>query len=159
MGFCTYHQMDGIFILRWIWVWPLGSRLWCLIVFLSLFHVVSWVRCGTWLYRFLIFATFYYFEDSFHLRKQCVAFCSILSGSSLTAKVLANRFRVVCKWVKIILTHLCLMEFPTFIDWTNPFRIKRLLDSRFKFHSNFISSFCKQTVKNLIRCHVLRHLI
>ena len=25
-------------------------------VFLSLSHVVSWVRCGTWLYRFLIFA-------------------------------------------------------------------------------------------------------
>ena len=38
--------------------WPLGSRLWCLIVFLSLSHVVSWVRCGTWLYWFLIFATF-----------------------------------------------------------------------------------------------------
>ena len=25
---------------------------------LSLFNVVSWVRCGTWLYRFLIFAFF-----------------------------------------------------------------------------------------------------
>ena len=32
--------------------WPLGSRLWCLFVSLLL----SWVRCGTWLYRFLIFA-------------------------------------------------------------------------------------------------------
>ena len=38
--------------------WPLGSRLWCLIVFLSLSHVVSWVMCGTWLYRLLIFAPF-----------------------------------------------------------------------------------------------------
>ena len=38
--------------------WPLGSRLWCFIVFLSRSHVVSWVRCGTWLYRFLIYATF-----------------------------------------------------------------------------------------------------
>ena len=28
--------------------WPLDSYLWCLIVFLSLSHVVSWVRCGTW---------------------------------------------------------------------------------------------------------------
>ena len=27
-------------------------------VFLSLSHLVSWVRCGTWLYRFLIFAAF-----------------------------------------------------------------------------------------------------
>ena len=38
--------------------WPLGSCLWCLNVFLSLSHVVSWVRCGTWLYRFLIFVAF-----------------------------------------------------------------------------------------------------
>ena len=38
--------------------WPLGSCLWCLIVLLSLSHVVSWVRCGTWLYNFLIFAPF-----------------------------------------------------------------------------------------------------
>ena len=42
--------------------WPLGSCLWFLIVFLSLSHVVSWVRCGTWLYRFLIFATFLSFN-------------------------------------------------------------------------------------------------
>ena len=38
--------------------WPLGSRLWCLIVFLSLPHVVSGARCGTWLYWFQIFAAF-----------------------------------------------------------------------------------------------------
>ena len=29
-----------------------------LIEFLSLSHVVSWVRYGTWLYRFLIFGVF-----------------------------------------------------------------------------------------------------
>ena len=38
--------------------WPLGSRLSCLIVKLSLSHVVSLVRCGAWLYRFLVFARF-----------------------------------------------------------------------------------------------------
>ena len=37
--------------------WPLGSRLWCLTVSFVTFPLVSWVRCGTWLYRFLIFAT------------------------------------------------------------------------------------------------------
>ena len=37
---------------------PLGSCLWCLIVFLSRFHLVSLVRYGSWLYRFLIFAAF-----------------------------------------------------------------------------------------------------
>ena len=38
--------------------WPLGSCWWCLLYFLLLSHVVSWVRCGTRLYRFLIFAVF-----------------------------------------------------------------------------------------------------
>ena len=33
-------------------VWPLGLRLWCLSVSMSL----SWIWCGTWLYRYLIFA-------------------------------------------------------------------------------------------------------
>ena len=34
------------------------SCMWCFLVFLSLSHVVSWVRCGTWFYWFLIFALF-----------------------------------------------------------------------------------------------------
>ena len=42
--------------------WPLGSYLWCLFAFLSLSHVVSWLRCGTWLYRFLIFVAFLTFN-------------------------------------------------------------------------------------------------
>ena len=28
------------------------SCMWCFLAFLSLSHVVSWVRCGTWLYQF-----------------------------------------------------------------------------------------------------------
>ena len=46
---------------RWSPAWK-GLTSWFLlvmfIVFLLLSHVVSWVRCGTWLYRFLIFAVF-----------------------------------------------------------------------------------------------------
>ena len=38
--------------------WPLGSHLWCITMHLSTFPLVSWVRLGTWLYRFLIFALF-----------------------------------------------------------------------------------------------------
>ena len=38
--------------------WPLGAHLWCLIVCLSLSNMVSLVRCGTWLYWFLIFSNF-----------------------------------------------------------------------------------------------------
>ena len=46
------------------WNWPLVCvyalcyAIWRFIVFLLLYHVVSWVRCGTSLYRFLIFAVF-----------------------------------------------------------------------------------------------------
>ena len=32
------------------------SCVWCFLVFLSLSHVVSWLKWGSWLYRFLIFA-------------------------------------------------------------------------------------------------------
>ena len=35
----------------------LSWRMWCFIVFLSLSHVMSWVRCCAWLYWFLIFLT------------------------------------------------------------------------------------------------------
>ena len=38
--------------------WPLYSCWWCLIVILSLSHMVSWARCGTWLYWFLTVAVF-----------------------------------------------------------------------------------------------------
>ena len=36
----------------------LFSCVWCFLLFLSLSHVMSWVRCGTLLNRFLIFAFF-----------------------------------------------------------------------------------------------------
>ena len=42
--------------------WHLGSRLWCLIVKLSLSPMVFWVRCVAWLYRLLIFVLFSYFR-------------------------------------------------------------------------------------------------
>ena len=34
------------------------SCMWCFLVFLSLSLMVSWIRCGIWLYGFLIFAIF-----------------------------------------------------------------------------------------------------
>ena len=51
------------------------------------------------------------------------------------------------------------IEFPDRINWTNPFRDKRLLDTNFKFYSNFKSAFSKQTVQSLITRLVLWHLI
>ena len=49
--------------------------------------------------------------------------------------------------------------FSIFINWTIPFSILGLLGGSFYFYSNFKSSFCKQTVENLIRCLVSRRLI
>ena len=59
----------------------------------------------------------------------------------------------------IVLTHLCQMYFPIFINWTSPLAILGLLNSIFQFYSNFKRHFCKQTVENLISCRILRHLI
>ena len=71
--FCGSFVFLYVFCLSWFRVclllpyghllgkdWTLGSYLWCLIVFLSLSHVVSWVMCGAWFYQFLIFVAFIY---------------------------------------------------------------------------------------------------
>ena len=77
--------------------WPLGSRLWCLILFLSLTHVVSWGRCGTWLYRFLLFAaTFltyirgviYLFIIILYPKKSLDLYKSDIYGSSFDSKMM-----------------------------------------------------------------------
>ena len=38
------------------------SGIWCFLVLLSLYDLVSLVRCGTWLYRFLVLAFFFTFK-------------------------------------------------------------------------------------------------
>ena len=60
--FCACHAVLSVLCSL---VAPAGRELtswlfcvWCLLVFLSLSHVVSWVRRGTWLYWFLICAFF-----------------------------------------------------------------------------------------------------
>ena len=55
------------------------SCVWCFLVFLSHSHVVSWVGCGVWFYRFLIFA--------FILSSACPDLC--LTTESLSFQ---NRF-------------------------------------------------------------------
>ena len=57
--FCVCYAFLYVIVALWS---PTGKGLsswlscvWCFIVFLSLFPVVSWVRCGTWLYQFRIF--------------------------------------------------------------------------------------------------------
>ena len=57
------------------------------------------------------------------------------------------------------LTHLSRMEFPTSINWTNPFPFKGLLGCICLLYSNFKRTFFKQTVETLIRRRVLWRLI
>ena len=58
--FC-YNRNISVTLSTPIWF----SCLWMFIVFLLLSHVVSWVRFGTWLYRFLIFAVFLIFKQMY----------------------------------------------------------------------------------------------
>ena len=48
------------------------------------------------------------------------------------------------------------MEFPNLINWTSPFPFYGLMLLFFHFLPNFSRIFCKQIVKTLIRCSVLR---
>ena len=59
----------------------------------------------------------------------------------------------------IYLTHLCPMDFPISINWKSSLPILELLGGISHFHPNFNRTFCRQTVKNLIRRHILRRLI
>ena len=51
------------------------------------------------------------------------------------------------------------MNLPTLISWMSPFPILGMLGSIFIFSPNLDRVFCKQTVKTLIRRHVLWRLI
>ena len=63
---CLKKSLPNCFFLCLSALWsPAGKGLaywfscpWLFVVFLSLFHTMSWVRCGTWLYIFLIIASF-----------------------------------------------------------------------------------------------------
>ena len=102
--------------------WPLGSRLWCLIVCLSLSHVLSWVSGGVWLYPFLIFALF------------------------LTLKLMAKKIiTILCSYFLLIWTYVWLFVLSLFIpvyivfiflfSWTEPVLIQGShRNSKTQFH-------------------------
>ena len=55
---CPFTAALWSFAWKGLTYWLSFVMLYCV---LSLSHVVSWVRCGTWLYRLLIFAAFFTF--------------------------------------------------------------------------------------------------
>ena len=59
----------------------------------------------------------------------------------------------------IQLTHICVVDFPILINWTSPFPILGVSGELFHLYSILNRYSCKQTVKTLITCRVLRRLI
>ena len=55
---CLCHTVVSVLCSLVVSCWPLGFLACDIFLCLSLSQMVSWVRCGTWLYRFLIFAFF-----------------------------------------------------------------------------------------------------
>ena len=54
---CVFHAFPSVRCCLVVTCWE-GSCLRYFVVFLSVLDVLSWVRCGTWLYQFLIFVAF-----------------------------------------------------------------------------------------------------
>ena len=76
------------------------SCVWCVILYLLLSHVVTWVMCGAWLYRFLIFAFFL----TFNLHLTQLSLASILWDIDKQCKTRSDdaakrliRLSTVCK--------------------------------------------------------------
>ena len=76
------------------------------IVFLLLSNVVSWVRCGTLLYRFLVFAVFLTMKTSFSLNGTDVSVLAL----HIIAQDYATRMhndRKACMWCMAVLFVRC----------------------------------------------------
>ena len=71
--FCVSHAFASVHCRYVVTCWEMTGLL-ALVgdvdLFLLISHVVSYVRCGTYLYRFLIFASFltlFFFYERFHV--------------------------------------------------------------------------------------------
>ena len=88
--------------------WPLCSRLWLSNCEFVDFPLVSWVRCGTWLYRFLIFAPLLtlipiaWFEK-FLSYQWIVSEVSNMARSSSKSDELRNINSIKCRKIKIVM--------------------------------------------------------
>ena len=61
---------------------------------LSLSHLVSWDRCGTWLYRFLILAVFL----TWHFGRDLICFCPDFSLHAILVKALFLLWNFLLTW-------------------------------------------------------------
>ena len=87
--FAALRSSVGKYLTSWL------SRMRCFLVFLSLSHMVSWVRCVTGLYRFLIFAfflTFFSSKELFTLLQEFV--CKMDASHTSLCKVSDLRYQL-----------------------------------------------------------------
>ena len=86
------------------------------------------------------------------------------SSWNLTACIFSDIYNYQPKACKpstfTLLTHICLVDPSILINWTSPFSILGVADVLLSiFIIFFYRNSYKQTVKTLIRYHILRHLI
>ena len=81
--------------------WPFGPRLWCLFVNFVTFPLVSWVRCGAWLYQFLIIALFL---CMFYKAFPAIYCCNI---DTILAQYCGNSLWQYCRNIVAILDFAC----------------------------------------------------
>ena len=85
--------------------------------------------------------------------------CYILLPKSSAINLIFQITKQNVYFLGYILTHLCRMEFHTLINLNSSFMFLGMLGGVILCQSNFNRKFCKQTVENLIRRHVLWRLI
>ena len=101
---CLVFLMLSRLFIAALWSPPgKGLASWLLLVmftvFLLLSHVVSWVRCGTWLYHFLIFAIFLTFINVLFLIGIVLPkLCCVYQIASLSFVCYWRPAAFYCRW-------------------------------------------------------------
>ena len=89
------------------------------------------------------------------------AVCSKLFCLHYVAKIIyvSHDANDIQKYSHSFLTHCILVHSSTVICWLSPFVILGVSDLFCHFYSIFDEKLCYQTMKTLIRCHMMWHLI
>ena len=95
--------------------WLLGSPVSDIFVYLSLSHKISWVRCGTSLYRFKIFASFptlhcIHMSGTWNIGEQSGSVVECLTWDRGAAAPSLTSVTVLCPWARHIYPCLVLVQ-------------------------------------------------
>ena len=126
----VFVMMSNFVITCWERGWPLGSFVFCVFICFSVSHMVYPIKCGTWLYRFLIFAflfTFsqmsYYVRISRNLVFIAYAQMPLINGHSEILNIHQHpgqqKLRWVCTYAQTHLSLGCSHSHQNFLHWPN----------------------------------------